>query len=452
MPNFFIKDEMENFILRGGKLIKQGLEDVGFNQYFPEEYRKNLQKYTGGLLNEKPLSEQIKTTEGMANLTLGFIGGGMENVGETLARKAVGIIKQESGKFKKPIFKGLKNLSTKLLEKFRGMPDEITEQEFRTVLNRAEKEGIRQADRDLIIGLAKPNTQGKINLTQLAKEAEIQLVPLTATPVKNPRWSNIGEEFIGDGKYGEIVYQSPIRTSAGDVHFPAKSNLFMGGYEETGKGLNFPNYFSHVRYEDMADGKTRKILETQSDLMQKENLSQSVSQELLRGETPEQIITKYKKTGFRGILLNDQKIAVKILEELKQEQKLVAYNSNDPLAQLRTFREEVKRAAKDGKDTILIPSGETAMKIEGLGETSRFMQLQDGRMIDVKPVDLKVGKEIEQGVGNAFNESKWIITDVLGENTGKFRAVPKDTLVEGMVKRFPSIPISEIENFIKNCL
>src|SRR3990167_6463897 len=56
-----------------------------------------------------------------------------------------------------------------------------------------------------------------------------------------------------------------------------------------------------------------------------------------------------------------------IVGRLDELSKLQPYSSNDPLAQLRTFREEVKRAAKDGKDTILIPSGETAMKIEGLG-------------------------------------------------------------------------------------
>ena len=47
-------------------------------------------------------------------------------------------------------FQGLKNLSTKLLEKFRGMPEEITPQQFNEVINRAKKEGIRKADLDMI--------------------------------------------------------------------------------------------------------------------------------------------------------------------------------------------------------------------------------------------------------------------------------------------------------------
>src|SRR3990167_1296644 len=174
----------------------------------------------------------------------------------------------------KGTFKGLKGLSTKLLEKFRGMSDNITEQEFNTVLNRTRKEGLKQADEQIVqSSLVKEN--GMINLSKTANKVEEQLVPLTPTQVKSPRWSNVGQDFIGDGKYGEIVYQSPIKTSAGDVHF----GYGYESYEEDtseyiGRGVkeSFPNYFSHVRYEDMADGKTRKILEHQSDLMQKGRL------------------------------------------------------------------------------------------------------------------------------------------------------------------------------------
>jgi hypothetical protein len=109
--------------------------------------------------------------------------------------------------------------------------------------------------------------------------------------------------------------------------------------------------------------------------------------------------------------------------------KLASYKFNDPLAQLRTFREEVKRAAKDGKDTILIPSGETAMKIEGLGEgdiwtlprdaQTRIGGLEDIARRTLNNERLKVGLEVKR-----FGENdRWIITDVL-EN-GRFKAVPK---------------------------
>src|SRR3990167_9530242 len=279
---------------------------------------------------------------------------------------AGGFVKSVAPKVAPKVFSGLKNLSTKLLEKFRGMAEEITPQQFNEVLNRATKEGTRQADRDLVVGLVdnqkyvntkeilkdlpkvmkgeadimgkqefqmavdklisrypneklvysdipanliKPTSirfdprdqarvlesikkgdktplvvefrdgkyvlidghhrlrayqelgikdvsvivqekgfikpSGKINLTKLAKDVETQLVPLTPTPVKSPRWSNVGQDFIGDGKYGEIVYQSPIKTSAGYVHFQAR------GLHTFPDQQIYPNYFSHVRYEDM---------------------------------------------------------------------------------------------------------------------------------------------------------------------------------------------------------
>jgi len=120
----------------------------------------------------------------------------------------------------------------------------------------------------------------------------------------------------------------------------------------------------------------------------------------------------------------------------EQVSKLQPYSSNDPLAQLRTFREEVKRAAKDGKDTLLIPSGETAMNIEGLGVELKWVNpegipsrelaviFQDSELMFNSRLlenDLHIGKEIANSA-----RSRWIITDILGE--GMFKAVPKNSL------------------------
>ena len=303
------------------------------------------------------------------------------------------------------VFKGLKVLSTKLLEKFRGMPEEITPQQFNEVINKATKEGIKKADLDLVKEMAK-RQGGKINLTQLAKDVQTQLVPLTPAPVKSPRWSNVGEDFIGDGKYGEVVYQSPIKTSAGDVHFQSSKGIpaRAGGDAPD----IFPNYFSHVRYEDMADGKTRKILETQSDLMQKENFANEISINETYAKKPNM---------YKAPHIAEDAGTAKRTADL---QKLQPYSSNDPLAHLRTFREEVKRAAKDGKDTILIPSGETAMKIEGLGVTQRWTD-KDG--LQLLTAELKSGKEIRVA---GIDGENWIITDILGN--GRFKAVPKDVV------------------------
>ena len=305
----------------------------------------------------------------------------------------------------KKIFGGLKNLSTKLLERFKGMPEEITEQQFNEVVNRTRKEGVKKADEEtLMSSLVKEN--GKINLTKTSQNVEKQLVTLTPTPVKSPRWSNVGADYIGDGNYGEVVYQSPIKTSAGSIHYFPRT---AGG----GRGASeFPNYFSHVRFEDLSDGKTRKILETQSDLMQKENFAREYD---VRSDASE----------------------ISEMKRLEGVDKLEKYQSNDPLAQLRTFREEVKRAAKDGKDTILIPSGDTAMKIEGLGKTSDWFSKNS----KLTPDKMKVGQIIYEGRSPSSN---WIITDVLGD--GKFKAVPKDR-VEQFGMDVDNMPTGTEETF-----
>ena len=311
-------------------------------------------------------------------------------------------------------FQGLDDLSTKLLQKFKGMPEEINEQQFKEVINRVQKEGIKKADLDLVNEMAGRQLQtGKLNLTKLAQDVQTQLVPLKPTQVKSPRYSSTGQNFIGDGKYGEIVYESPIKTSAGDVHY-----RHVLGRDYNKSNPPFPNYFSHIRYEDMADGKTRKILETQSDLFQKGNFAREMFQPMKTGD----IIKD------RDIMSN-----AKLLEQ--KLSKLQPYSSNDPLAHLRTFREEVKRAAKDGKDTLLIPSGETAMKIEGLGQIEHnwMINLEKGAKREpfqmhagkLTPDKLKVGMSIDQS-GEGYANSDWIITDILGD--GKFKAVPKEQI------------------------
>ena len=278
--------------------------------------------------------------------------------------------------------------------------------------------------------------KGQINLPKTAANVEEKLVPLKATPVKSPRWagSQGTPDYLGDGKYGEIVYQSPIKTSAGDVHFSNRDTAYP-----TKAGDVFPNYFSNIRYEDMADGKTRKILETQSDLFQKGNIEREISEQVkdlkvkYEGNDIWSVIDKKENVlqefggkkpegGYYGANEARKQAERFIAQQTESKNKIVnlqPYSSNDPLAHLRTFREEVKRAAKDGKDTLLIPSGETAMKIEGLGQINRWLSFPNARPLQIE--NMKVGMEIAQpqqvGVG------KWIITDVLGD--GKFKAVQK---------------------------
>lgn len=49
----------------------------------------------------------------------------------------------------------------------------------------------------------------------------------------------------------------------------------------------------------------------------------------------------------------------------KELGKLKQYS--DPTAHFRMVREEIVQAAKDGRTKLQFPTGETAMKVEGLG-------------------------------------------------------------------------------------
>jgi hypothetical protein len=98
----------------------------------------------------------------------------------------------------------------------------------------------------------------------------------------------------------------------------------------------------------------------------------------------------------------------------------------------RIIREEIKQAAKDGKTALQFPTGETAMKIEGLGERNDWYHNPTGKSAfnggGLEPLtadSLKVGQIIDKG-GEATTNSEWIVTDVLGD--GKFKAVSKSSL------------------------
>lgn len=103
------------------------------------------------------------------------------------------------------------------------------------------------------------------------------------------------------------------------------------------------------------------------------------------------------------------------IQELK---KLEPYKNN--AAHFRMIREEVKQAAKDGKTKLQFPTGETAMKIEGLGSGNKRWQVgaygENG--VDLAVDRVRVGLPVNDG------NTEWIITDVLGD--GKFKAVPKE--------------------------
>lgn len=317
------------------------------------------------------------------------------------------------------VYTGEKELTTKILRKLEGRST-VSKQFISDLTNQPE---LKQAERDLIRQTL--NEYGDtVSVKEFADKVKVQLLPLklgSSLSSKELRGMDTSElsnreiyelqksmkgwapQYEGvvlpDGvrgpiaSYFERIYESPIKTSAGDIHY--------------GGSRSPQNYFAHTRIEDLptkgnytdfSSGKavkgvavskepTRRIIELQSDLFQKGNLKSSVSY-----------------GGSKKITTSEQNIKTLRLYENTWHERII--------------REEIKQAAKDGKTKLQFPTGETAMKIEGLGiNQGEGWRLKDSSDI-VNLSELKVGQELRR-----FDE-KWIITDVLSD--GKFRAIPKD--------------------------
>jgi len=296
-------------------------------------------------------------------------------------------------------------VTTTILNRLSGR-ENVSKQFIMDLTNGAD---IKQVEKNMIRDLLEregPN----VNVPEFTKKVQTEVLPLDVKS-KNINVSSVNEDDYNEffdapdtkyesivlpdklrGKikdYSENVYESPVPTAAGKAHFPESKN-----------------YFGHTRIEDLPDNTTRRVIEVQSDLYQKGNLQA----EAKLGLIPE---SRYQELN-----------------------KLAQYTN--PTAHFRMVREEIKRAAQDGKDKLLFPTGETAMKIEGLGENQNWFDddkyqslLKNGipegmggmqavrthARLDVG--DLSVGKIIKQGVEGR----DWVITDMLGD--GKFKAVPK---------------------------
>lgn len=300
----------------------------------------------------------------------------------------------------------------------------------------------KQAERDTIRRLLEDEGD-TINVPDFANKVKAELLPLNVGAGKfdnglGGKYENIAlpDELRGPvGSYRERVYESPIKTSAGFVH-----NFDTG------------NYFAHSRIEDLpgpgnkgrpipprnmspegraafdkraselaSTGDTRRVIEIQNDLFQKgrlegeklwqlppdvEKVRRNMQAKMDRGEADQEMLEDMVARETRNIDAWNARE--------KELSKLEPYRNT---WHERIIREEVKQVAKDGKTKLQFPTGETAMKIEGLGETNTWAT-PDGD--GILPTYLKVGREIVQSPMNGGQS--WIITNVLGD--GKFKAVP----------------------------
>lgn len=323
---------------------------------------------------------------------------------------------------KVPVFKGFKDVSTKVLDRLTGK-SVTSKQEISDFTNMPE---LKQAERDLIRNMLKDEGP-QVNVQTFANKVKTELLPLERSKEfitssgTTSRYENttLPDELRGNvANYSEHIYESPIKTSAGDVHF------------------NYPkkpidNYFAHTRVEDMATvedytvgnkpvptaDNTRRVIELQSDLFQKGRLEDEFGGRAESGKTFEQL--GYNRDAF--VKSYGERAANKYEKEiLAKESNLSKLEPYRNTWHERVIREEVKQAAVDGKTKLQFPTGETAMKIEGLGESTRWYEADPGTTMSSRLTDemLSVGKPVTDG------HYDWIITDVLGD--GKFKAVTKD--------------------------
>lgn len=300
-----------------------------------------------------------------------------------------------------------------------------------------------------------------MDVARFADKVKDELLPLNVEDrsIKSGtkyEYVNLPSNLRGSVKdYKENIYQSPIKTSAGNVHWDGQERV--------------PKYFGHTRVEDMADGKTRRVIEVQSDLYQKGNLEKEMSSQKGFGlsdnkpvdSTREAIrnqLQQFDSSPISDVALDrfiekkggvDETVKSLNLDissassEAKKlqvsKQKLTQYN--DPTAHFRMIREEVKKAAEDGKSVLQFPTGETAMKIEGLGDKTLWYTKEQASRANAKPIDaseLKIGQTLfrngQGAAGMERGDGDWIITDVLGD--GKFKAVPKHKWDAAQVKTF----------------
>lgn len=112
----------------------------------------------------------------------------------------------------------------------------------------------------------------------------------------------------------------------------------------------------------------RRVIEVQSDLYQRGRLEDEYSN------------NNRKIQDRRDFFIKDPESSrFNSIEEIEDIQNY--YNKgykalsvyNDPTAHFRMIREELAQASQDNIEKVQFPTGETAMKIEGLGETNTWI-------------------------------------------------------------------------------
>lgn len=285
------------------------------------------------------------------------------------------------------------------------------------------KPDTKKAEREVVLeALAEIAGDGPVNVQEFGEKVVSKLLPLTAKDLGDyndaVRYDGVvlPEEQRGPVyRYEESIYESPIKTNAAKVHFGNESD----------------HYFAHVRREDMSssfdeDGQpeydsatgVRRIIEVQSDLFQKGRLEDeydNLDLNLTRTQTEEMFTA--------GKSLSEYPEIVARMKARKEEIKKLDPYRNEWWK--RIVREEIQKAAEDSITELQFPTGETAMKIEGLGRGGGTLDQEIAWGVNDEGADYPELTEQNMEVGVEVTDNRtgvnWLITDV-GED-GKFKAV-----------------------------
>ena len=352
-------------------------------------------------------------------------------------------------------FKDEGKLSTTTLSKLEGKTT-VKKQFIQDLTNAPD---LKQNERELIRTVL-DDYGDTVDVKDFAKKVKAELLPLKLAGddfgsgsvgkmvIDKSRYESIvlPAEIRGNvANYKENIYESPIQTSAGNTHFGGKTD----------------NYFGHTRIEDMADispqqaienalktpgqiqpditSKTRRVIEIQSDLYQKGGLERELERDFMELSKNGRLAESDSRPEFNRLVFKLRNNTITELEKVRlgklndvlvaQEKGLIGKRTaklqqyNDPTAHFRMIREEVKRAAEDGKTKLQFPTGETAMEIEGLVQGDKnFLHYENSTYLT--PFDLNIGQKFNDQRYGRHGSGNFIITERTGDRT--FKAINLD--------------------------
>jgi hypothetical protein len=481
-----------------------GISDWLAGQIAKENYQLKTVNISDVIKNDPDLADYLKTSnnkvrpfnttgESMPPIvgSDGSVHDGYNRIAQAIKDKktSITIYQGEKGTTKTttPVYEGEKDITTKVLTRLEGKSS-VSKQYISDLTNVAD---LKQTERDIIRNVLDTYPVGaSVPIKEFADKVKAELLPLD---VLNSNETGPGGRYESTAlpstergpvaNYNERIYQSPVKTHAGATHFGDNGGM---GFEDEGGAPD--RYFGHTRIEDMApdthesanpitgkrSGSVRRIIEVQSDLYQKDRLEGEVKpyEELDKNLTTKEkdlMTSLANKPGvtlqsfYRNLpydIFSPDKTRVGLSDTQLYEHAKAGFphkptlklrQYSNPTAHFRMVREEIKQAAIDGKTKLQFPTGETAMKIEGLGQQSEWYDRPDGEDIeygDLLPSDALYPEDVKVGMTIA-NEANgvWVVTDVLGD--GKFKAVSKSQIERYIDSKNSHLPDSHQVTFEK---